>query len=225
MWLYGPRALLAWLAPMVGLSIIIGQSSLITGAALAAGVALVEKRPVVSGILFGVLGATKPQLAVLVPLALVCGRHWKPLLSAAICGAVIVLLSLLLGPQLWIDWFHSLGAFLDEVQGPAFRQPDIAPGLLLAPIGIASVWYVWSRTTRAEIRLVALVGGTCLSVPYMMNYDLATMAPAAAVLLLHRDWRVWLIGFFIFAGFWLSPFFGALGAAGLTRWKTRWAAA
>jgi hypothetical protein len=133
-------------------------------------------------------------------------------------------LSLALGPHLWIEWFHSLGAFLDEVKGPAFRQPDIAPGLLFAPIGIASVWYVWTRTTGAELRLVALVGGTCLSVPYMMNYDLATMAPAAAVLLLHRDWRVWLIGFFIFAGFWLSPFFGSLGAAALASGKRRWTA-
>jgi len=85
------------------------------------------------------------------------------------------------------------------------------------------VGYVWIRTTRAELRLVALVGGTCLSVPYMMNYDLATMAPAAAVLLLHRDWRVWLTGFFVFAGFWLSPFFGSLGAAALVHGKRRWA--
>jgi hypothetical protein len=225
MWLYGRRALLAWLAPMVGLSIMVGQASLFTGAALAAGIALLEKRPILSGVLLGVLGAIKPQLALLVPLALICGRHWKPLIVAAACGATVLLASLPLGPHLWIEWFQSLGGFLDEVQGPAFRQPDIAPGLWFAPIGVVSVGYVWTRTARPELRLVALVGGTCLAVPYMMNYDLATMAPAAAVLLLDRDWRVWLIGFFIFAGFWLSPFFGSLGAAGLTRWKTRWATA
>jgi len=221
--LYGRRAWLAWLSPMVGLSIIIGQASLFTGAALAAGVGLVEKRPMLSGILLGALGVVKPQLALLVPLALICGRHWRPLIAGGICGAVILLSSLLLGAHLWIDWFHSLGGFLDEVKGPAFRQPDIAPGPLFAPIGIASVWYVWTRTARPELRLVALVGGTCLSVPYMMNYDLATMAPAAAVLLLHRDWRVWLIGFFVFAGFWLSPFFGSLGAAALAHEQRRWA--
>ena len=223
MWLYGRRALLAWFAPMVGLSIIVGQASLLTGAALAAGVALVEKRPILSGVLLGALGAIKPQLALMVPLALVGGRHWKPLVVAAACGATVVVASLLLGPHLWIDWFHSLGGFLDEVQGPAFRQPDIAPGLWFAPIGVVSVWYVWTRTVRPELRLAALVGGTCLAVPYMMNYDLATMAPAAAVLLLHRDWRVWLIGFFVFAGFWLSPFFGSLGAAALVHEQRRWA--
>lgn len=221
--LYGRRALIAWLSPMVGLSIIIGQASLITGAALAAGVALVGKRPILSGILLGALGAIKPQLALLVPIALVCGRYWKALGAAAICGASILLLSLFLGPRLWIDWFHSLGGFLDEVQGPAFRQPDIAPGIWFAPIGVLCVAYVWTCTRRPELRLVALVGGTCLSIPYMMNYDLATMAPAAAVLLLNRDWRVWFIGFFVFAGFWLSPFFGALGGAVLTHWQKRWA--
>jgi len=221
-WLYGQRALLAWLSPMVGLSIVIGQASLFTAAAIAAGVALLEKRPIVAGVLFGGIGAIKPQLAVLVPLALVCGHHWKALGAAMLVGATAVLLSLLLGAHLWVEWFDSIGGFLKQVQGAPFRRPDVAPGLIFAPIGVLSVVYVWTRTARAELRLLSLVGGTCLSVPYMMNYDLATMAIAAAVLLLDRDWRVWTIGFLAFAGFWLSPFIGAVGAVALSHRDNQW---
>jgi len=47
----------------------------------------------------------------------------------------------------------------------------------------------------------------------MMNYDMAAMAPAAAAMLLHRDWRVWLVGLFGFVVFWASPFIVTCGAA------------
>lgn len=215
--LYGKRGWLALLAPMVGMTVVVGQASLLLGAALAGGVALSKDRPVIAGALLGLLGAVKPQIAVLVPLALVCGRHWRALGTTVIVGASTIVASLLLGSHLWLDWLNSLNGFLQQVQDENFRHMNMAPGILFAPLGILAVWYVWTRTDKAELRLLALVAGTCLSLPYLMEYDLAAMAPAAAVLLLDRDWRAIIIGFFAFVVLWISPFIVAAGVAILVR--------
>lgn len=213
LWLYGKRAMLAAFSPMVGLSILVGQASLLLGAVIAMGVALLSHRPLLAGALLGIVAAAKPQLAILCPLALVSGRHWNAVLAAGVAFLAIVLGSLLLGPHLWLEWLGSLDDFLEEVQAPHFHQTNMAPGFAFTPFGIAAVWYVWSRSQSAELRLIALVGGACLSVPYMMNYDMVAMAPAAAAMLLHRDWRVWLVGLFGFVVLWASPFIVTCGAA------------
>jgi len=213
--LYGRRGLLALAAPMLWLTILVGQASLFLGAALAAGVKLLESRPAVAGALFGVLGAAKPQIAILLPLALLCGRHWRALAAAVIAGSTLILASLPLGLQLWVEWFNSLGAFTNQVLGADFQAMNMAPGIDFAPLGILSAGYVWTRTKRSELRLLAVAAGACLCVPYMGNYDLVAMAPAAGVLLLGRDWREWLVGFFGFTILWFSPFLTVIGAAAL----------
>lgn len=213
--LYGRRGLLALAAPMLWLTILVGQASLFLGAALAAGVKLLESRPAVAGALFGVLGAAKPQIAILLPLALLCGRHWRALAAAVIAGSALILASLPLGLQLWVEWFNSLGAFTNQVLGADFQAMNMAPGIDFAPLGILSAGYVWTRTKRSELRLFAVAAGACLCVPYMGNYDLVAMAPAAGVLLLGRDWREWLVGFFGITILWFSPFLTVIGAAAL----------
>lgn len=209
---YGRKAILAVFSPMLGLSIIIGQLSLFLGAGLSGAVALVSRREVSAGILFGVVAAIKPQMAVLVPVALLAGSHWRGLAAAAATASLIVAASLLLGSSLWIDWIASLSGFSNQVLAAAFREMNLAPGLWFAPLGAGAVWYVWRTTLEPELRLVALVAGTCLCVPYIMNYDLVAMAPAASVLMLRKDWRGWIIGFFALAVIWLSPFVIAIGA-------------
>jgi hypothetical protein len=211
--LYGRRGLFALAGPMFLLTILIGQASLFLGAALAAGVALVGKRPLIAGAMLGLLGAVKPQLAVLVPLALLCGREWRALAAAAAAGGALAIASLALGPQLWAEWFGSLGAFKQQVLTADFRAMNMAPGMIFAPLGILSAGFVWLRTGRAELRLLAVAAGACLCVPYLGNYDLVAMAPAAGVLLLGRDWRGWVVGLPAFLVLWFSPFVVAIGAA------------
>jgi hypothetical protein len=210
---YGKRGLLSLLSPMFGLAVLVGQASLFLGAALSGPIAMLGSRPLLAGLVLGLLGAVKPQLAILIPLALVAGRHWCSLAAAVVAGAIAVAASLVFGAQMWSDWLNSLPAFVREVQGESFRNMNMAAGPLFAPMGVGSVWYVWRRTERPELRLLGLVGGICLCVPYVMNYDLVAMAPAATVLLLSRDWRAWLVSLFGFVVFWLSPFIVTLGAA------------
>ena len=218
---YGRRAFLGLLSPMFALSALLGQASLFLGGALAAAVAELKTRPAVAGALLGLVGVTKPSLAILVLPALIVSRHWRALIAAIAAGAAVIAASLLLGPHLWVEWFKSLPGFLDQVEGRNFRAMNSAPGLIFAPVGILSVWYVWTHTERPDLRLLALVSGTCLCVPYMMEYDLVAMAPAAAMLLVGRDWRGWLVGCCGFIVFWLSPLIVALGTPFLV-YRARW---
>jgi hypothetical protein len=200
------------LSPMFAFTIMTGQASLFIGAAIATSMTFLGTRDVIAGLLLGIIGAIKPQVAILVPMALLVGKHHTALVWAIVAGAAMILASLTLGPHLWVDWIQTLPGFAEQVLTPHFRVMNWAPGLWYAPVGIACVWYVFKSTTAPEIRLVSLVAGTCLCLPYMMNYDLVAMAPAASVLLFKRDWESWVVGFFALGLIWFSPIAVALGA-------------
>jgi len=54
----------------------LGQNALMTAALFGGATLLVERRPIVAGVLFGAL-CYKPHLALLVPVALAAGRHYR----------------------------------------------------------------------------------------------------------------------------------------------------
>jgi hypothetical protein len=182
--LYGRRGLLGLASTPVGVGLVAGQISLITGGCLAVAVAMLRRNEVVSGVLFGCLFVIKPQVALLVPVGLLAGRHFKAIGIAALPVAGGAIASLSLGPHLWLDWLGALPQFAKETATPAYGRMNIALGWHFAPFGIALVGFVFWRSTSPVYRLIALVCGTVLCVPYLMIYDLAAMSPAIAVLLL-----------------------------------------
>jgi hypothetical protein len=206
--LYGRRALLGLLCPMVTMAVAAGQMSLILGSGIAAGIAMIRTRPIVAGCLFGIVAAIKPQIAVLIPVALVAAGQWRVLMAAVCAGASVVGASLLLGPTLWTEWLHSLPTFLNQIVNSKYQNMNMSPGIWFAPLGILSVIYVFRKTSELEFRLITLVSGSCLCVPYMMNYDLAAMAGAAAVLTLSGNVALVLVGLVAFVSPWSAPFAG-----------------
>ncbi|MGB8438107.1 MAG: glycosyltransferase family 87 protein, partial [Candidatus Acidiferrales bacterium] len=58
------------LAPAVAVTVFFGQNGLLTAALLVGGLALLDRKPVLAGVLFGVL-TIKPQLGILLPVMLV----------------------------------------------------------------------------------------------------------------------------------------------------------
>jgi len=205
--LYGRAGLLAIFAPMVALSVLAGQATLLIGAALSAAVALAERRPTLAGILFGLVGAIKPTMAALVPIALITTCNWKALVASVATGTSIFAISLAFGPSLWLEWVKSLPSFLVQVTSHGFRISNVAPGLWFAPLGLLSTIYVFRSSQRPEERLLALVSGTACCTPYMMGYDMAVVAPAGAALMLRRNPFAWVVGSlaFAFAFFHLIP--------------------
>src|SRR5215475_2386864 len=102
----------AWLlslaTPALFVNAVGGQNGALTAALLGCGLLLLDRRPVVAGMLFGCL-AYKPHLALLLPIALIAGRRWRAVGAAA---ATLVLLvpasAVLFGPQCWLDYTRNL---------------------------------------------------------------------------------------------------------------------
>lgn len=185
-----------------------GQMSLLIGALVIGGLLLFPKREFTAGILIGVAAALKPQLLVLAPLALIAARKWDALAGALAGGQAFVLSSFFTWPSLWVDWLRSLPRFLETVtalnlwrggvtpssimwnlglNGP----PQVAVQIVCAGIACLAVWNVFRYSDDPAVQLVALIGGALLCAPYAMNYELAILAPVAAMWLLKKDTPLW----------------------------------
>jgi hypothetical protein len=178
-----------------------GQMTMLLGALVTAGIALIGKREIIAGCLIGVAAALKPQLLILAPLALIAGGHYRALISAAAAGLTVVLLTLPFGVGIWLDWVSALPQFLETVEKLKILGRGITPTAMLWNIGITgpaqfvaslgfgllaatAVWNVFRYQTDVALRLVALIGGGLWCSPYAMNYELALLAPAAALFML-----------------------------------------
>jgi len=84
-----------------------GQKGLLSAALLGGALAVLDRRPIVAGFLFGLL-AYKPQFGLMIPLALAAGGHWRSFAAAA---ATIALLAVgapaAFGPDVWRAFFDS----------------------------------------------------------------------------------------------------------------------
>lgn len=196
-----------------------GQMTLLIGALVIMGIVLLPKREFLAGVLIGIAAALKPQLLVLAPLAFVAARRLEALSGALAGGLALMLASLALGPFLWLEWIQSLPRFMDTVTALNLWKVGVTPSAIMwnlglgGPpqiivnilfVGVASVivWKVFRSSDDPTLRLVALIGGGLLCAPYAINYELALLAPAAAMWMLKRETSLWLMvasGLLLFA--------------------------
>ena len=96
------------LAPGVAVNLFFGQNGILSTILLGGGVLLLRSRPVLGGMLLGLM-AYKPQLALLIPFALLAGREWRALAAAILSQLGLMLLSLLvLGVEPWLAFLYKL---------------------------------------------------------------------------------------------------------------------
>jgi hypothetical protein len=211
--LYGLYALLAWriagsgarwlvlLAPGAAVNLLVGQNGLLTAALLGGGVLLLRKRSLVGGAMLGLM-AYKPHFAVLVPLALICGREWRALGAAIASGAGFALLAAaVLGLDPWLAFLHkavepsalfssSSSAWrsipsvmiMARTLGAGARLASALHWIVAAAAALGALW-VWRKTPDGRLRAAALATATLLVTPYLRAYDLALLIlPIAALL-------------------------------------------
>jgi hypothetical protein len=200
-WRDWPRLLGALAAPATGVNLIFGQTGFLAGGLILGGLDLAERRPIVAGALFGLL-AYKPQLGVLVPVALVAAGLWRTI--AAACATLVVCAAAAtaaFGANIWALWLSSLVDYshmtmvdhlMPTVAGSLRSAGAPAPVALAAQaaVAIAVGAIVW-RACRDGVtpRAAALVVvGAFLTTPHALNYDLP-MTTAAAVWYLDRRVR------------------------------------
>src|SRR5207249_4597344 len=157
-------------------------------------------RPTVSGILFAAL-SFKPQLALLLPVALVAGRHWQAIAVACLTMLGLSLLTIFFfGADVWLEFLTSTGfahQMLDSGWVPYFKMQSVfaavrlAGGALgpaylaqaLAAVGAAVlIAWIWRGPADTEIKAAAMLVATPLTTPFVLDYDLLLLAPAIALI-------------------------------------------
>ena len=183
--------------PAALISLMYGQNGFLSAALLCGGIRLLQSaRPVWGGVLLGTL-CYKPQLALLVPVALVAAREWRALAAAAASAATVSGASLLaFGVAAWADWLGFMSRFSPSVLTALDRLPkmsSLTPALLrlgvssdtalalqglLSVLAIILVWVVWRRSSERAAAAAVLIGASFLVTPYAFFYDLPPLAVA-----------------------------------------------
>jgi len=231
-----PMGLLLVLAfPAVFMNLSHGQNGFLTAALFAGALAVLDKRPIVAGVLLGLV-AYKPQFAILIPLVLAASVRWKTFAAAAATVAALVLAAALaFGPEIWSAFFASThfsrtvvleqgGTGFEKIQsvfaamrllGGSVNAAYAAQAIATLSVAVTLV-ALWRSPASPECKGAGLCLGALLATPYCLDYDMMLLAPAIALLALDGRSR----GFLpyekaVLAALWLFPI-AARGVAGTT---------
>ncbi|MEL6919961.1 MAG: glycosyltransferase family 87 protein [Pseudomonadota bacterium] len=200
--------ILAVAFPAAFLTLAHGQNAFLSAALFAAGLFYLPKRPVLAGVMFGIL-TFKPQLGLLIPVALIAAWQWKAIFSAAVTAISLAALSVaVLGIDVWAAFMAQATAATNALEVGAvgwskmislysalrgFGIPyALAMSLhalvaLTVAVAILAVWRRGSRVDHA-LKCAMLMVGALIVTPFGLNYDLYLLAPAAAFLLASVPW-------------------------------------
>jgi hypothetical protein len=193
-------AVLIIFAPATIIGFVTGQTGLLSAALIVGGFRVVTTRPILSGTLFG-LASFKPQLGILIPIALVSAQLWRTVAAACMTVLVLVLASgIVFGWSIWPLWFAQLIAHADWVMEVNDRlNPTITSTLTLIGVDLTVARFVQAcvavvvgviiwicfRHGVTLLAIASLLVGTFLATPYAIVYDMPMLTNA--VLLVLRD--------------------------------------
>jgi alpha-1,2-mannosyltransferase len=215
-WVIVPYPAAMWLAltfPAAFINMRDGQNGCLTMSLLAGGLLLLERRPTMSGILFGLV-CYKPQFGILIPIVLSATGRWRAFLSATVTVATLATVTtVLFGWDTWQAFFASIpmtshhllvtgdmGFFkIQSAFGAArsWHASLAASGILQAVVSLAGlgiVLWVWRGHAPFSLKAAALMAGTLLVTPYAVDYDLVLLAAPIGWLAyegLHSDFLPW----------------------------------
>ncbi len=222
--------LAAGVAPASILNIAAGQNGFLTSALLIGGMVLMTRRPIASGILFGIL-TVKPQLGLLIPFVTLAKRRWITIAAAvAVTFTLIAVSTLAMGSDAWpaylesIRWFsaqadnQTAGSVLtysstEFMAAKIARFPKplayfIQGGQSLFAVG--AVFWAFRHRADKDLLLALMLVGTAIATPYAYVYDMPFVAVAVILMVRHglRD------SFLPFEALWtllvfLAPFMGS----------------
>ncbi len=193
-----PIPLGLWLAiafPAVIINFMCGQNGFLTTALIGGGLLLLDRSPMLAGLLFGLI-AYKPQFAILIPLALIAARRWRALVAAAASAIVFAAVSLaVFGAPTWRAFIGSI-AFTQKV---VLERGAIDFSTLQTIFGAIRMWggsvevaylfqavvaifaasavvWVWQSSRPFALKAAAVAVGSVMVSPYVLQYDLALLA-------------------------------------------------
>lgn len=190
------------LAPATFANAMFGQNGFVTAALLIGGLRLLDRAPIAAGILFGLL-TFKPQLGVLVPVALIAAGAWRAF--AAAVATTLVLMGLtagLFGIDLWwsyIDFIIGFKAALLEQgyvlgDGKGTSPTMMARMMGLGPIAesviqglfslgaAVAVYWAFRPCRGGPLAIAVLAVVATLATPLAFVYDM-TLVSVAVILI------------------------------------------
>lgn len=203
-----PAAVAALLvSPAVIINALLGQNGALTAALLVGGLCMTPSRPVLAGVLFGLL-TIKPHLGILVPFCLIAAGSWRAIAAAAATAvATIAVTGLMFGLEPWVLFFTETAPLMRAIMEAPYPQHYHANAMTVfilarsagADLGIAylvqgaaacasaaAVVWLWMPSTRVDHAMK--VGTTAVlalvATPYGYSYDSIPMCVAIAIVFL-----------------------------------------
>jgi hypothetical protein len=185
--------LFALAAPVTLICLAHGHNGFLTGLLLGGGLILLDRRPLLAGLLLGCL-VYKPQFAMVIPLLLLATRQWKAILGAALSSLALIALTLAIwGWPVWQAFLDSLPLTKHVVieQGRTGWEKIMSPfsavrswGMAIGPAYVvqgaasifaigATLWLAWKR--RPALRNAAVTAAVLISTPYVLDYDFVVL--------------------------------------------------
>jgi hypothetical protein len=198
----GPQ--LPWLAlvacPALWLNLGHGQNAALALLILTGGFALLDRRPVLAGLIFGLL-VFKPQLGLALPFALAASGRWKCFISTGLSAVALMLASLgQVGIEGWRAFIVSSSLARQALEADlvgAHKMVSVfaAARLMGSPLylgyavqalaAVAALAALWRGAAKGVDGLA--LGATTVTVtgfvsPFLLDYDLTIMALPLALL-------------------------------------------
>lgn len=189
-----------------------GQNGLLTAALATGGLLLLERRPLLAGVLIGAL-CYKPHLGLPLGVLLLAGAHWRAAVGATMAVAALCALSaLVLGLDTWRAFLASAPtarAVLESGAAPWHKMASVFAAVrlaggdialayilhgLVALVVLAATAQAWRRSASLELKAAVAVLAAPLVSPYLFGYDLAVTVLALGLLLRDGFARGWLPG-------------------------------
>jgi alpha-1,2-mannosyltransferase len=226
--------LLLTLAPATIVNIWCGQAGFLVAALLVGGLIQLERRPILAGMLFGLL-TIKPHLGLLIPLMLVLTGRWRTIAAAIVTAASLFLITALaFGTKVWVAYVNDAmpvqsGFLLRDVEHwmvhvpTAFMNVRIA-GLplataiiaqaLLSAAAIAGVVWTFRRRRDPVLSNALFITAIFAATPYAFNYDMVVFGFVAITLINRTDNEP--LDYWLLLAVWTVPFLTVpIGMAGV----------
>jgi alpha-1,2-mannosyltransferase len=193
--------LLAIAFPAVFVNIGHGHNGFLTAALLGSALVMLDARPVLAGILFGLI-AYKPQFGLMIPLVLLVSGRWRAFVAAGCTVAALTIATLLaFGPEVWRAFiasthltrlevleqggtgWHKIQSVFSVVRmwGGSVPLAYAMQGAVTVALAAALTW-LWRSQAAYPLKAAALIIAAILATPYSLDYDFVVLAPALAFL-------------------------------------------
>lgn len=213
-------------SPAVLINAMFGQNGAFTAALLIGGLLAAPKRPILAGVLFGLL-TVKPHLGILIPFCLIASRNWSAFVAAAVTAILLAAATgMAFGFDVWTSFMSETRALMTSIMEAPYPQTYHSNALTVfimarsfgANLGVAYavqavatlaaitiVIWLWLPSTRIDPRRRALLTATLavVATPYGYTYDTIPMCVALAYMFAVSARPQWLP----FAIAWLFPLF------------------